>query len=267
MEYLSSISTISDNIISNLSIEEILNLCSTNLKIGRMCENPLMWIRLIKRDFGIDSKSNDPRSEYFKYLGIDKLSSDLRSDYISKKIELWKVMDMIPHSINEHILFIEPYYFYIIDTESVSYFLDKSPIKVDNYLFHIGIEYMYKIRRDPSLDSKYFLNTYIKSHKNAPIKKYNISDILNMLPGKYVVAVFDRGNITFDRLNKNELIDIIRNNLFIQIKDQYDNNYRLITINSNNKRYILSYNKEIHELILSITFNLLYSRYEDTYYR
>lgn len=54
-----------ENVIKNLSSDEIVNLCLTNSEFKFICDKRSTWIELLKREYGVDRLTmSDPRAEY-----------------------------------------------------------------------------------------------------------------------------------------------------------------------------------------------------------
>lgn len=57
-----------------LPIEAILNLCSSNRELSQICANPTTWNILLKRDYNIDYRGNNPVAEYTRNVIRDIVS-------------------------------------------------------------------------------------------------------------------------------------------------------------------------------------------------
>lgn len=53
-----------ENVWMNLSVAEMLRLCSTSKGMTTICSNKLTWRKVLERDYGITSVSNNPVGEY-----------------------------------------------------------------------------------------------------------------------------------------------------------------------------------------------------------
>ena len=51
-----------------LPIESILNLCRTNRELSKICNDKLTWTTLLRRDYSIDYRGNQPLEEYTKQV-------------------------------------------------------------------------------------------------------------------------------------------------------------------------------------------------------
>lgn len=72
-----------EQLIHNLDADSIINLCQTNSSFRDICNDPVLWKRLIRRDYGIEPTWDDPRKEYLnrKRFPVDK-EFDLFSDIL-----------------------------------------------------------------------------------------------------------------------------------------------------------------------------------------
>lgn len=52
------------NVVSNMSVDEIVNFCQVNKDANHACNRPNVWKMLIRRDFNVEPTTNDPRKEY-----------------------------------------------------------------------------------------------------------------------------------------------------------------------------------------------------------
>jgi len=61
-----------------LPIEDIIRLCETNSYFKKICEASSTWLFLLKRDFGIDKKINDPKMYYLMKYAQLKFINDYK---------------------------------------------------------------------------------------------------------------------------------------------------------------------------------------------
>jgi hypothetical protein len=69
-----------------LHVDVIRRLCSTNIQMRKICDNPETWRYLLKRDYKIQSTSSDPEREYLIEERYRKIRPYIM-DYISKNYD------------------------------------------------------------------------------------------------------------------------------------------------------------------------------------
>lgn len=86
-----------DNIINRLPVEDIIHLCQTNSEYYQVCQDPVLWKRLLKRDYNVEiGPDKDPRKKYLKF----------RTKYsLNMNLSIADILRSIPHLDNEMVIY------------------------------------------------------------------------------------------------------------------------------------------------------------------
>lgn len=85
-----------ENMIINMDPDSIISLCQTNKSIHHICNDHEFWKNILRKQYGYESITDDPRREYLifrmgtsirsKYMKLVS-NSDLRNKYLNIGIE------------------------------------------------------------------------------------------------------------------------------------------------------------------------------------
>ena len=134
----------------HLRVEDLLRLCRTSKEYSKWCKDPLVWRRLLRRDFGIDAKHN-PQLEY-----CEQKYNQLRN----KKI--YQVYDS--SSVNN-----PPIYTFLADN-------------VDQVYQYLADEYNDDLSDSPIAGYV----EYVSSKYNLPVTAQDIKSLFKMFEDLYI---------------------------------------------------------------------------------
>lgn len=118
-----------------LPIEDILKYCNVNKELKSICNDPEVWRYLLKRDYKIDSSTNETKKEYMRlYLNYRDYVSSI-NDKILFGLK-HKDREFFIRAYNSHNMIYRPY---IENDYHITKYMVK-PLKSDKYtMIRVGI--------------------------------------------------------------------------------------------------------------------------------
>lgn len=171
-----------ENVIKNLTSDEIVNLCLTNSKFKFICDVRSTWINLLKKEYGVDQLTmSDPRAEYIA-----------RKRYPPEmKITLKKMLEWLSQQYSGKLVCFDGfgYRFLIFERMDGVQFLNITPDNITNGLIYIEMtNHRYDSLTLYALDNE-FNRSFVNDDEvdQIPINVndvtvLNMSDIFRMIP-------------------------------------------------------------------------------------